>query len=595
MSDTVALPTSALTTRSAQSGVGACVKCGAALTTMAPACQQCGAAVTAGSAAEHAERVRQRLQEAVGDRYELLELLGKGGMGIVFRAREVALDREVALKVLALDPLLAPDAWARFEREAKLAARLDHPNVVPIFSVGQGTAIAYYTMRLVRGGNVEDLLAGGRQLDLTQTSAILRDVAAALDYAHRLGVVHRDIKPANILLGEGGHASVADFGIAKALGPADGTTATGTGVIGSPGYMSPEQWRGETVDGRADQYALGVVAYEMLAGRRPFETVRVQDLLKLHLSAEVPDVSALRPELDPAVGAAIQRALAKYPSDRFPTVAAFVETLAGRRPTAAPVTTRATRATLATPRVAPKGSSAGGGAATVVLLSLLLTAAGVGAAAFVPATRPTVLHGWDVARAALASALPRRAQAVAAAVRSPSAPAAETAATADGVATSVAADSAILAADSATWTSADSGAAQPARVRERAPIGLDPALLGAAALGAPDGRLAAGRGAPGYVRVVTRGGSARVRVDGQRFGFTPQLLRVDAGPHVVTVEGAGDAFLPSQLRVEVVAGDTAAAVFTPPGWGRARPDSATPTERGGAAQRPSADSGATTP
>src|SRR4051812_44518950 len=185
--------------------VTTCATCGAPLAASDPACPQCG--VGRGSPQEQAERMRQRVQAQIGEGFELLELLGRGGMGIVFRARERALDRDVALKVLALDPLLAPEAWARFEREAKLAARLDHPHIVPVYAVGQGSGIAYYTMRLVRGGNVEDLLEDRRPLDIPRVLDILRAVAAALDYAHRNGVVHRDIKPANILL-QDGHAMV---------------------------------------------------------------------------------------------------------------------------------------------------------------------------------------------------------------------------------------------------------------------------------------------------------------------------------------------------------------------------------------------------
>src|SRR5687767_14350840 len=170
----------------------ACTKCGAMTATLATACAVCGAAVTGGVAAsaEQGDRMMARIQEKIGDRFRLLELLGRGGMGIVFRALETALDREVALKVLAIDPLFDPDAYARFEREAKLAARLDHPGIVPIFAVGRGAGIAYYTMRLVRGGSLEDLLGQRRVMDLHRATAILREVAAALDYAHARDIVH---------------------------------------------------------------------------------------------------------------------------------------------------------------------------------------------------------------------------------------------------------------------------------------------------------------------------------------------------------------------------------------------------------------------
>ena len=309
-----------------------CPQCGVQLDAFTTSCAECGAVVTGGTMdASRMEKVRARLQDGVGAAYRLGSLLGRGGMGIVFQARELALDRDVALKVLAFDPLLNPDAFERFEREAKLAARLDHPNIVPIFSVGQGNGIAFYTMRMVRGGSVEGLLAGGRALELPRAVAILRDVASALDYAHDQGVVHRDIKPANVLLSDSGHAMVADFGIARAFtGPASGaTSATGTGVVGSPAYMSPEQWRGEKVDGRADQYALGVLAFELLAGVRPFSGDSMQELLRMHLQDDAPDIISVRHDLPSHLTDAIRRAMAKQPAARFASSGEFVEALAG--------------------------------------------------------------------------------------------------------------------------------------------------------------------------------------------------------------------------------------------------------------------------
>jgi len=316
-----------------------CPQCGVQLDSFTTTCGACGAVITGGAMdAERAERVRARLQEGIGAGYKLGDMLGRGGMGIVFQARELALDRDVALKVLAFDPILNPDAYARFEREARLAARLDHPNIVPIFSVGQGNGIAFYTMRLVRGGSVEALVAGGRALEVGRALPILRDVAAALDYAHAQGVVHRDIKPANVLLGDSGHASVADFGIARAFaGPtASGATATGTGVVGSPAYMSPEQWRGERVDGRADQYALGVLAFELLAGQRPFAGDSMQELLRMHLQDDAPDIISLRHDLPSYLTNAIRRAMSKDPAARFESAGAFVAALEGKGVPAAP-------------------------------------------------------------------------------------------------------------------------------------------------------------------------------------------------------------------------------------------------------------------
>jgi serine/threonine protein kinase len=308
-----------------------CPQCGVQLDSLTTTCGACGAVITGGALdPERMERVKSRLQDGIGTGYKLGDMLGRGGMGIVFSAREVSLDRDVALKVLAFDPILNPESYARFEREAKLAARLDHPNIVPIFAVGQGNGIAFYTMRMVRGGSVEALVAGNKPLEIKQAMSILEDVAAALDYAHAQGVVHRDIKPANVLLGDAGHAMVADFGIARAVsGPGGGSTATGATVVGSPAYMSPEQWRGEKVDGRADQYALGVLAFELFTGTRPFRGDSMQELLRMHLAEDAPDIISVRHDLPSRLTDPIRRALAKHPDERFATSSEFVAALGG--------------------------------------------------------------------------------------------------------------------------------------------------------------------------------------------------------------------------------------------------------------------------
>jgi Protein kinase domain len=540
-----------------------CPNCGGTMGAGLTACPKCGAVMTGGGDAEQAERIRQRLQDAIGDGYRLLELLGRGGMGIVFRAREMALDREVALKVLALDPLLSPDAFARFEREAKMAARLDHPNIVPIFSVGQHASVAYYTMRLVRGGSIEHMLGDHAQLDFSHCLAMLRDVAAALDYAHGHGIVHRDIKPANILIGESGHAMVADFGIAKALGNTD-AGATGTGIIGSPGYMSPEQWRGDAIDGRADQYALGIVAFEMLAGRRPFETVRVQDLLHMHLSADMPDLTALRPGMDAIVDGAIRRALSKDPRDRFTTVTAFIDALSGRRPVAQ--TGRALRYERASP---PKKPNVVGR-----VLATMLLAAAVVLALPVPRARVVRMVRGALARDALIRAAERpRAD--------PAFPAPD-----DSGAVVAAGDSTARSA-AATPDSATAAAGAPAAVTSPVPLPVVPRVPTETTVivrGGPvdtlSGRDAGFRRAPseeyGWVRVQTRGGTSRARVDARSTGaFTPVVVRVDPGLHVISVEGSGDTFFPAQLPIHVGAGDTTEAIFWTPGALRqARADSA---------------------
>ena len=537
---------------------GVCAQCGATVGDPMHPCPKCGAMVAgAGPMSEQNERMRVRLQESVGDGYRLLELLGRGGMGIVFRAREVALDRDVALKVLALDPILAPDAYTRFEREAKLAARLDHPHIVPIFAVGQRQNVAFYTMRLVRGGSLEDLIGAGKQLSLDHVVKLLHEVAAALDHAHRQGVVHRDIKPANVLLGESGHAMVADFGIAKALSNTD-SGSTGTGIIGSPGYMSPEQWRGAEIDGRADQYSLGIVAYEMLTGRRPFETPRVQDLLRMHLSADMPPLSHARTGLPEGVDEALRRALAKDPAQRFSTVSAFVDALAGLRPVNAGVTQRGPRYEKR-PAPPPKRSLVG------AFVPILLIA-GVGAAFAFPRTRDPVMSALQPAilsiegLAGVRDVGPAKPDSVA--IRDSIALAAQLAAH-DSLARDSAGNVLNAALGGDTLAARDPGGRPPLA---SAAIGLDTTLA----------TLAATRAAPrmqyGFIRITINGGTAAAKIDGVRQGSTPIVRRAEEGEHLVTVDGAGDTFLPSQITVTVAGGDTASAVFaTPEAMRRAKP------------------------
>ncbi|HUF26406.1 MAG TPA: serine/threonine-protein kinase [Gemmatimonadaceae bacterium] len=515
---------------------------------------------TGAGSAEAGERLRERVQSAVGTDYRLIELVGRGGMGIVLRAIETALDREVALKVLALDPLLAPEAYERFEREAKLAARLDHPNIVPIFSVGRRDSVAFYTMRLVRGGNVEDMLEARPRFEYDHATAILRDVAAALDYAHGRGVVHRDIKPANILIGESGHAMVADFGIAKALGSTT-ANATGTGIIGSPGYMSPEQWKGDLVDGRADQYALAVVAFEMLAGRRPFESPNMQELLQKHMSGEIPSVSTYRFGLHEGVDAAVRRALGKNADERFSSVSAFVEALSGLRSAAA--TMRSVRV----PRYEPPPKRRRWPAIAALALMLVLSAAGATFA--VPQTRPQALHFARIARAqaetlvadvrhaVIPPSLEVSADIIAGAAGDP--------AGADGDGEAIARDTGSdlrlpIVPDGEQLTSVGMMGV------ERTPLTLDPQTYGDQ--GSPF-RDAAPVRAHGWVRVVLQGGVAPIIVNGRTIdasaGPAGQFVRLDVGQHFIAVRGAGVIFAPSQHTVEIAEHDTATVIFSVPG------------------------------
>src|SRR5262245_17576434 len=270
-----------------------------------------------------------RLEDLIGQRlgrYERLGLVGRGGMAAVYRAHDTALRRDVALKVLY--PQYGGDAALveRFQREAVLAANLDHPNILPIYDVGEANGLVYIAMRLLSGRSFADMLRMRAALPPSDLVPILEQIAAALDYAHARQIVHRDIKPANILIEELGvgswelgqaapnsqlptpnsQAILTDFGIAKSLDPlASGLTVTGV-LIGTPEYMAPEQITGGGhVDARADIYALGVLVYRALTGRRPFEG-GTQEVLMAHLQSTPADPSAIEPSLPPALDAVVR-------------------------------------------------------------------------------------------------------------------------------------------------------------------------------------------------------------------------------------------------------------------------------------------------
>src|SRR5881227_2391521 len=275
---------------------------------------------------------RDRLCAALADHYAIERELGHGGMAIVYLARDVKHDRPVALKVLRPE-LAASLGTERFLREINLAARLTHPHILPLHHSGEAAGFLYYVMPYVEGESLRDRLTRERQLPLEDAVQIGREVADALSYAHAQGVVHRDIKPENILL-EAGHAVVSDFGIARAITAAAGGNLTETGIaLGTPGYMSPEQGAASArVDERTDIYSLGCVLYEMLAGEPPFTGPSAESIVRQHLAAAPPRVSAMRAAVPPAIEEAIVRALAKTPADRFATAAEFAGALAAPAP-----------------------------------------------------------------------------------------------------------------------------------------------------------------------------------------------------------------------------------------------------------------------
>src|SRR6266513_2748956 len=273
-----------------------------------------------------------RLQAALADRYTIERELGRGGMATVYLAQDRKHHRQVAIKVLKpeLAAVLGPE---RFLREIDTAARLNHPHILPLHDSGEAEELLFYVMPYVEGESLRDRLSREKQLPLGDALQIAREVADALSYAHSHDVVHRDIKPENILF-EAGHAVVTDFGIARAITAAGGEKLTGTGIaVGTPAYMSPEQAAASArVDERSDIYSLGCVLYEMLAGEPPFTGPSAESIVRQHLAAAPPQVSAMREAVPPAIEQAIERALVKTPADRFATAAELVEGLAAPAP-----------------------------------------------------------------------------------------------------------------------------------------------------------------------------------------------------------------------------------------------------------------------
>jgi len=269
-----------------------------------------------------------RLQTAVAGRYAVERELGQGGMATVFLARDLRHKRPVAIKVLAPEIArnIGPD---RFLREIEIAAGLTHPHILPVFDSGESDGLLYYVMPYVSGESLRHRMQRDHRLPVDEAVRIAREVADALDYAHRRGFVHRDIKPENVLLEEG-HAIVADFGVARALAAAGEQRLTGTGLaIGTPQYMSPEQSTGDSVlDGRSDLYALGCVTFEMLAGRAVFEGPSPISLVQKHLTETPQPLGTMRPDVPAGVATAVAQALAKEPAQRFATAAEFGAALA---------------------------------------------------------------------------------------------------------------------------------------------------------------------------------------------------------------------------------------------------------------------------
>ncbi len=306
-----------------------CPHCGTSALGGARFCMHCGGAVGVASSRPSAamaspfEVLREQLVAATGGEYRILSELGRGGMAAVYLAEDLSLGRRVAVKVM-VPGLDATEGMAdRFLLEARTAAQLSHPNIIPIYAVRTTDQLRYFVMKFIGGRSLDRVLAESGPLPVPVVMAILAQVGSALEHAHRRGVVHRDIKPANIMLDEDGAAIVADFGIAKV---AQGVSLTQTGsTVGTPTYMSPEQCTGKAVTGASDQYALGCVAFELLTGRPPFVHQEVMPVLLAHVSDAPPPLLPLRTDCPLELAVVIDKMLAKDPGERWASLEEAVE------------------------------------------------------------------------------------------------------------------------------------------------------------------------------------------------------------------------------------------------------------------------------
>lgn len=275
-----------------------------------------------------------RLSQALGSSYTLEGEIGRGGMGVVFRAWDERLKRKVAIKVLPPELAFREEVRLRFLREAETAARLTHPNIVPIHAVGEGKdGLVYFVMAFIDGESLSARLKRRRRLPGEEARRIMVETADALGAAHALGIIHRDVKPDNIMLeGSRGRVMVTDFGIAKAASTSTGGGLTGTGVaIGTPQFMSPEQAAGDReIDGRSDIYSLGIVAYQMLAGELPFQAPTVPGILIKQITEVAPYVGDIAPACPPDLASCVMRCLEKEPEGRWPTADALRRALESR-------------------------------------------------------------------------------------------------------------------------------------------------------------------------------------------------------------------------------------------------------------------------
>ena len=337
-----------------------CSRCGSEITGKSKFCPSCGldlmATTPVHAIATGALQETDLVREALAAEYEIVEELGRGGMALVYRARDRQLEREVAIKVLPFSLAFDAEFVERFQREARTAAQLEHPNIIPIYRVGRSGRVIYFVMKFLRGGSLSTVLHERKQLTPPEIRRLLLEAGSALGYAAQRGIVHRDIKPDNIMFDEFGQCLLTDFGIAKA---ASGQKLTGTGMsIGTPHYMSPEQARAQAIDGRSDIYSLGVVAYQCLTGTVPYDGEDSFSIGYKHITEPIPTPQLVTAD-ERRIFEVIKRMLMKDPADRFQSCEELVASIQGQ-PTAAP---GAVRASVAAAGVGASGARGIGGTA----------------------------------------------------------------------------------------------------------------------------------------------------------------------------------------------------------------------------------------
>ena len=387
-----------------------CVRCHTPLPVDGRFCSNCGTPTEELShvcPADPTDELKERLARTLAGRYEIIRLLGRGGMAVVFLAQDLVLEREVAIKVLPPDMSHDTKLIPRFQQEARTAARLDHPNIIPIYRVESEAGLNYFVMKYVNGRPLDQVLDDG-PLSVAQARRVLREAALALGHAHQRKVVHRDVKPANIMLEADGRVVLTDFGISKAAQGSSQLTGTGA-IIGTPHYMAPEQAKGLDVDGRADQYALAIVGHQLLTGKVPFDGT-AHSILYKQVFEPPPPVIEVRPDTPQDLSRTLERALSKDPEQRFPSMEEFAAAVSGERAgTATVVSAPVKPVTKSSPR--PSAESKPGTTNRPMLLAFIVAVLGIAVAAYlglVPtgASRPVPPKETVVSPPAPAQAVP---------------------------------------------------------------------------------------------------------------------------------------------------------------------------------------------